>query len=159
MNRRRLTTDADMPVVALRSCYRQPQHLQHPWVTFVEVERHKLRIPIDTQCQLRQIDTALQPVLRHCLDYLFGFHYAATERHQMRKLVRPIVLSHTTQRFTLQREAIGLGRVRVTRRDAEAEHRIGFGWLERGGDSANTFGQGAHKEFAGEPALRDSASS
>jgi hypothetical protein len=111
---RSLAANADMPMVSLRSCNRQTQHLQHSRITLVEVERHDLGIPIDTHCQLSQIvrpdrepikhigkgidldnivgdlahhvdlqsiDTATQPVSRHCLDHMFGFRYAATERH------------------------------------------------------------------------------
>ena len=47
-----------MTSVTLGAEHRQPEHLQHAGIAFIEVESNDLGIPVDTQGELHQITVA-----------------------------------------------------------------------------------------------------
>ncbi len=48
-----------MAVIALGAGHCEPEHLQHPGISLVEIEGDDIGIPIDAQCKLRQ---SLEPI-------------------------------------------------------------------------------------------------
>ena len=120
---------------------------------------------------LQAVHAALQAVLGHRLQHAFAFFDAAAERDHQLDVGQAHLVAHALHRRAFEREALGIGRVRVARGAAKADHRIRLGRLEpapaeqarvfvglevrhahdhrlrieRRGDRADAFGQLAHE--------------
>ena len=79
---------------------------------------------------LKTVLAALQTVACHGLEHAPRFLDPPAEGNHDAQIGQPHVLAHAAQRGTFEREAGGIGRVRVACRTAEAEHRILFLGLE-----------------------------
>ena len=111
---------------------------------------------------------------RHLRQHDFRLRHPAAERHHHQQVGKTHLRAHPAQCGALERETLGIGRMRIARRTTEAEHRVSFVRLERGtadqrgvfvglevrqphdhwlrikrsGDGANPFGERANEELA-----------
>ena len=81
---------------------------------------------------LQAVLAAQEPVLRHCRDHLLGFGDAAAERHHDLQIDQTHFIADPGECLAFECEAGGVGRVRVARGAAKAEHRVVLFRLEPG---------------------------